>query len=153
MKRKDLELSKKLIKNLQKRTSDKSNSKDNSSNSGANSGKDNRGKDEFKNGIRIYKGARAWRSVPPKEGEPETKEVGSKTYNWCSKHKAWVDHDPSKCTFCPKKVVEKWEKKSKDKKDKKRKFQAKQACVDDDESDDYIKKVLRSIAAESDDNK
>jgi hypothetical protein len=33
-----------------------------------------------------------WKKEPPKEGEPRTKIVNNKTYNWCSKHLAWTFH-------------------------------------------------------------
>jgi hypothetical protein len=43
-----------------------------------------------------------WTSVPPKEGEPQSKTIGGKDYHWCvgnNAHKPkWVRHEPSKCS-------------------------------------------------------
>ncbi len=38
-----------------------------------------------------------WMSVPPKEGEPKTKEIDGKVYHWCPKHDAWTRHTPQEC--------------------------------------------------------
>jgi hypothetical protein len=39
----------------------------------------------------------AWKSVPPKSGEPVKKKVGGKTYHWCVKHASWTLHTPEQC--------------------------------------------------------
>ena len=39
----------------------------------------------------------AWKKVPPKESESKVKSVNGKTYHWCTTHKAWTIHSPSKC--------------------------------------------------------
>jgi hypothetical protein len=39
----------------------------------------------------------AWKSVPPKSGEPVKKKVGDKTYHWCVKHASWTLHTPEQC--------------------------------------------------------
>jgi hypothetical protein len=38
-----------------------------------------------------------WKREPPKEGEPRTKVVNNKTYNWCPKHLAWTFHTEDEC--------------------------------------------------------
>ena len=38
-----------------------------------------------------------WMTVPPKSGEPDTKLVNGKTFNWCTNHKAWGAHTTSSC--------------------------------------------------------
>jgi hypothetical protein len=38
-----------------------------------------------------------WKKEPPKDGEPHTKVVNNKNYNWCPFHKAWTFHTPSDC--------------------------------------------------------
>jgi hypothetical protein len=42
----------------------------------------------------------AWKKVPPKEGEPQSKQVPDfdKIHHWCEDHKAWVFHTPVSCT-------------------------------------------------------
>jgi hypothetical protein len=39
----------------------------------------------------------AWKNVPPKSGDPTTKEMNGKTYHFCMWHKAWCIHTPAKC--------------------------------------------------------
>jgi hypothetical protein len=39
----------------------------------------------------------AWRKLPPKDGEPTTKEVASKKYQWCIHHMAWGVHSAQEC--------------------------------------------------------
>ena len=39
----------------------------------------------------------AWKLVPPKPGETQTKSVNEKTYHWCPHHKMWTLHKPSEC--------------------------------------------------------
>jgi hypothetical protein len=39
----------------------------------------------------------AWKKVPPKAGEPKTKEQNSKKWNWCEHHQAWCIHTAEQC--------------------------------------------------------
>jgi hypothetical protein len=42
----------------------------------------------------------AWKTVPPKEGQKNTKKHGDRTFNWCPYHAEngmWTIHDPKKC--------------------------------------------------------
>ncbi len=39
----------------------------------------------------------AWQKLPPKDGEPTTKEVAGKTYQWCIHHMAWGVHSSKEC--------------------------------------------------------
>ncbi len=39
----------------------------------------------------------AWRKLPPKDGEPTTKEVAGKKYQWCIHHMAWGVHSAQEC--------------------------------------------------------
>jgi hypothetical protein len=38
-----------------------------------------------------------WKKEPPKEGDPLTKVVNNKTYNWCPHHLAWTFHTDADC--------------------------------------------------------
>jgi hypothetical protein len=40
---------------------------------------------------------KAWKKVPPKDGEKHTKEVGKYTYHWCKHHMSWTVHLTAKC--------------------------------------------------------
>ena len=40
---------------------------------------------------------KAWKKVPPKDGEKKNEEVGKYTYYWCEHHMAWTVHTPSDC--------------------------------------------------------
>jgi hypothetical protein len=40
---------------------------------------------------------KAWKKVPPKSGDKQSKEVGKYTYHWCEHHMAWSMHKPSEC--------------------------------------------------------
>jgi hypothetical protein len=42
----------------------------------------------------------AWKKVPPKEGEPQSKQMPDfdKIHHWCEDHQAWVVHTPASCT-------------------------------------------------------
>jgi hypothetical protein len=42
----------------------------------------------------------AWKKVPPKEGEPQYKQMPDfdKIYHWCEDQQAWVVHTPASCT-------------------------------------------------------
>ena len=39
----------------------------------------------------------AWKKVPPSEGDPKTKLVKGKEFNWCDEHMAWGRHKPVDC--------------------------------------------------------
>ena len=39
----------------------------------------------------------AWKKQPPKDGEPTTKEVAGKKYQWCVHHMAWGVHSATDC--------------------------------------------------------
>lgn len=39
----------------------------------------------------------AWKKQPPKDGEPTTKEVAGKKYQWCVHHMAWGVHSAAEC--------------------------------------------------------
>jgi hypothetical protein len=43
------------------------------------------------------KEGKAWKKVPPKDGDKKRKEVGKYTYLWCEHHIAWCMHKPSEC--------------------------------------------------------
>jgi hypothetical protein len=42
----------------------------------------------------------AWRKIPPKEGEPQSKQMPyfDKIHHWCEDHQSWVVHTPAYCT-------------------------------------------------------
>jgi hypothetical protein len=44
----------------------------------------------------------AWKKVPPKAGEPKSKEQGGKKWNWCEHHQAWCIHHPTECELAKK---------------------------------------------------
>jgi hypothetical protein len=46
---------------------------------------------------RKQKADEAWKKVPPKAGEPKTKEQNSKKWNWCEHHQAWCIHTAEQC--------------------------------------------------------
>ena len=54
-------------------------------------------KDSKKNDGEKKADAWAWKKDPPKEGEPKTKQVKGKTYNWCIHHKKWCLHTEAEC--------------------------------------------------------
>jgi hypothetical protein len=39
----------------------------------------------------------AWKRLPPKDGEPATKDVGEMKYQWCVHHMAWGVHSAQEC--------------------------------------------------------
>jgi hypothetical protein len=43
----------------------------------------------------------AWKKVPPTASEGTSKVVDDKTYNWCSRHKAWCIHTSKDCNLNP----------------------------------------------------
>ena len=58
-------------------------------------------KTKFKNDVRVYTGKQACKSKPPRDGDPHTKKVGEKEFNWYPKHEALVEHKPEDCKFDP----------------------------------------------------
>jgi hypothetical protein len=40
---------------------------------------------------------KAWKKIPPKEGEKHIKEHDGCTYHWCVHHMAWMMHPPIYC--------------------------------------------------------
>lgn len=43
--------------------------------------------------------ANAWKKVKPADGEPATKTVNGRKYNWCKYHSAWTMHSQDECTL------------------------------------------------------
>ena len=39
----------------------------------------------------------AWKKEAPKQGEPKTKLIGTRTWNWCHHHQAWTVHKSDEC--------------------------------------------------------
>jgi hypothetical protein len=39
----------------------------------------------------------AWKTQPPKDGEPKTKVMDGKTWHWCPHHNEWTVHPPAEC--------------------------------------------------------
>jgi hypothetical protein len=39
----------------------------------------------------------AWKRLPPKDGEPTTKDIGGKKYQWCVHHMVWGIHSAQEC--------------------------------------------------------
>jgi hypothetical protein len=60
-------------------------------NSDGKKGKDKKGKNKQS------RQQEQWKKEPPKEGDPLTKIVNNKTYNWCSHHLAWTFHTDADC--------------------------------------------------------
>lgn len=61
-----------------------------------NGGKKTKNKKDNSNKKR-QKADEAWMRVPPKAGEPETKEVNGKTWHWCIHHMCWTMHLAKDC--------------------------------------------------------
>ncbi len=40
---------------------------------------------------------KAWKKIPPKEGEKHKKEHDGRAYHWCVHHMAWMMHTPKDC--------------------------------------------------------
>jgi hypothetical protein len=38
---------------------------------------------------------KAWKKIPPKDGDKKSKEMGKHTFHWCEHHMAWCMHLPS----------------------------------------------------------
>ena len=63
-------------------------------------GKKKKGKSKNKKDTsnkKLQKQDEAWKKVPPKDGDPKTKQHGKFTFNWCVHHMAWTIHKPSEC--------------------------------------------------------
>lgn len=43
----------------------------------------------------------AWKKIPPKHNEPQTKQYDSKTWHWCEFHLQWTIHTSSECRLNP----------------------------------------------------
>lgn len=43
--------------------------------------------------------ANEWKKVKPAEGEPHSKTINGRKYNWCKFHSAWTMHHPSDCAL------------------------------------------------------
>jgi hypothetical protein len=54
----------------------------------------------------------AWKKIPPKDDEPQTKTINGQTYHWCDEHPAWVVHPPEKCKVKQRRLQEQEEKKN-----------------------------------------
>jgi len=54
-------------------------------------------KQKGKKGKQQQKQQEPWKKEPPKDGDPQTKIVNNKTYNWCSQHEAWTFHTDADC--------------------------------------------------------
>ena len=58
---------------------------------------------EYKDGYCVYMGTHAWKLDPLEDGKSLNTQWKGQDYNWCPKHKAWVQHNPAQCDFDPKK--------------------------------------------------
>ena len=54
-----------------------------------------------KTGKEFQKKDEAWKKVPPAAGEPRTKKIKDRDFNWCEHHMAWVMHSPCDCRLRP----------------------------------------------------
>ena len=52
-------------------------------------------------GKKTFKGKHAWRSVPPKAGEPHKKTVDGEEWMYCKFHKYWAKHTSEECCLNP----------------------------------------------------
>ena len=75
----------------------------------------------------VYRPPEEWKKVPPKEGEPKTKQKNGKTYYWCEDHQLWCLHKPEDCTLK--------QQREKDSDDNNKENQANNANTEDDELD------------------
>jgi hypothetical protein len=46
-----------------------------------------------------FQGDQAWKAIPPKTGDPPTKEHGKHTFQWRPHHNFWTVHKPEDCTL------------------------------------------------------
>ncbi len=56
----------------------------------------------------MQKKDKAWKKVPPKDGEKHEREQDGHTYYWCVHHMAWTMHPPKDCRLGKE---QKWENK------------------------------------------
>ena len=89
LKDQNLKLSK-AVQNAGKQGSSKSNSQTKSGGGGKGKSKSNSNKGKGKSNSNQH----SWKQQPPKPGDPTSKTVDGKIYNWCKYHEAWVQHDP-----------------------------------------------------------
>ena len=81
-----------------------SNGGNNNSNNGKGGGKNGKGKGKGKwknkkntSNKSKQKEDEAWKKIAPKQGEPNTKLIGTRTWNWCPHHQAWTVHKAIEC--------------------------------------------------------
>jgi hypothetical protein len=48
----------------------------------------------------------AWKKVPPSAGQPSTKTVDGRTYQWCIHHMAWTIHSSKECKLGKERIAE-----------------------------------------------
>jgi hypothetical protein len=51
---------------------------------------------------KFHKREEEWKKMPPKDGNPEGKQVSRFTFQWCEHHMAWTAHNPQDCRLNPK---------------------------------------------------
>ena len=71
----------------------------------------------------------AWKKQPPKDGEPTTKEVAGKKFQWCEHHMAWGVHSAAECRLGASRKAEGKENKENKPKDKALSYAAAAATV------------------------
>ena len=84
----------KLTKELQSKL--KKGGKDGQTNEGGGTQPTKKNKKNTSNRSR-QKEDEAWKKIAPKDGDPKTKQVGKKTWNWCMHHQAWCIHKSNDC--------------------------------------------------------
>jgi len=45
----------------------------------------------------MQKEDKAWKKIPPKDGDEKSKKMCKHTFHWCEHHMAWCMHHPSEC--------------------------------------------------------
>ena len=71
----------------------------------------------------------AWKKQPPKDGEPNTKEVAGKKFQWCIHHMAWGVHSAAECRLGASRKEEGKGKENKPKQDKALSYAAAAATI------------------------
>ena len=98
----------KLVKQLKDKTKKKSSDSSNDGNKQGekkNDGKKQKNKKDNSN-KKKQKADEAWMRVPPKAGDPETKQVDGKTWNWCIHHMCWTLHTSKDCRLGKERAVQ-----------------------------------------------
>ena len=119
---KDLKLSAQLIKKLknENKQGQKAQGKDKGDKADGNQGQGQtqttRNKKNTSN-KRWQKQDEAWKLIPPKDNEPQTRKIKNIQWHWCIHHMKWVTHSPNDCRV------------GKQKADEKQQLQAKQATT------------------------